>query len=367
MNKVLEKIRNGGEVGGEELFALLCLDSEKDLRDLYTLAYEIKCRHIGKKVSFRGLIEYSNICTKNCYYCGIRKGNTHSVRYVMKPREVYDAARFAWKASYGSIVLQSGERSDPAFVEEIENLVRGIKKLSRNELGITLSCGEQTEETFARWKEAGAHRYLLRIEASDPDFYRKLHPADHNFHQRLQCLKTLKKLGYQNGSGVMFGLPGQKVEHMVKDLLFFKEMDLDMIGMGPYIVHTETPLAASFPDFALHKEELLALSLKMIACARILLKDVNIASTTALQSLHPSGREMGLLAGANVIMPNCTPPLRKEAYDLYEGKTGAEKTPEETMNELKNAVEKIGEEVILDAWGDSPHFAARTSSGSYMA
>ena len=257
------------------------------------------------------------------------------------------------------LVLQSGERSDKAFIEEIETLVRGIKELSNGELGITLSCGEQTEETYARWKEAGAHRYLLRIEASDPDFYAGLHPADHYYHKRLECLKTLKSLGYQNGSGVMFGLPGQTLEHMVKDLLFFKEMDLDMIGMGPYVVHTETPLAASFPDFALHKEELLTLSMKMIACARIFLKDVNIASTTALQSLHPAGREMGLLAGANVIMPNCTPPCCKEAYDLYEGKTGSEKTPEETMEELKKTVENIGEEVICNAWGDSPHYAAK--------
>ncbi|MBR2364851.1 MAG: [Lentisphaeria bacterium] len=352
-------MRNGASVGEKELYELLSLTSEKDLKDLYAVAYEVKCRYIGKKVSFRGLIEYSNYCTKNCYYCGIRKGNSHAERYRMSPESVYEAARFAWKASYGSVVLQSGERSDRAFVEEIETLVKGIKKLSNNELGITLSCGEQTEETFARWKDAGAHRYLLRIEASDPAFYRTLHPADHDYYRRLECLKTLRKLGYQNGSGVMFGLPGQTVQHMVKDLLFFKEMDLDMIGMGPYVVHTETPLAASYPDFALHKEELLVLSMKMIACARIFLKDVNIASTTALQSLHPSGREMGLLAGANVIMPNCTPPACKEAYDLYEGKTGAEKTPEETMDELKNTVENIGEEVILNAWGDSPHYAAK--------
>ncbi|MBP5181437.1 MAG: [FeFe] hydrogenase H-cluster radical SAM maturase HydE, partial [Lentisphaeria bacterium] len=187
----------------------------------------------------------------------------------------------------------------------------------------------------------------------------KLHPADHSFAKRLECLKTLRKLGYQNGSGVMFGLPGQTREQMVRDLLFFREMDLDMIGMGPYIVHSETPLAASFPDFALHKEELFTLSLKMIACARILLKDVNIASTTALQSLHPSGRELGLLAGGNVIMPNCTPPSCKASYDLYEGKTGAEKSPEEARKELQDCVEKIGESVVFNAWGDSPHFAAK--------
>lgn len=359
MNTLLAKIRSGASVGEEELTHLLSLTAEEDLKELFQLAYEIKCRHIGKRVSFRGLIEYSNICTKNCLYCGIRKGNRNTLRYTMSREQVYEAASFAWKASYGSVVLQSGERSDEAFVEEIETLVRGIKKLSGNELGITLSCGEQSEETYARWKEAGAHRYLLRIEASDPLYYGQLHPADHSYSKRLECLKNLKKLGYQNGSGVMFGLPGQKICHMVKDLLFFKEMDLDMIGMGPYIIHKETPLAASFPDFELHKEELLTLSLKMIACTRILLKDVNIASTTALQSLDPAGREMGLLAGANVIMPNCTPKVCKEAYDLYEGKKGAEKTPEETRQELKNAVEHIGEEVIFNAWGDSPHYAAK--------
>ena len=359
MNAVLEKIRKGGPAGEEELHDLLALHTEEDLDALYRTAYEIKCRFIGKKVSFRGLMEYSNVCTKNCYYCGIRRDNFHADRYTMSREQVYEAASFAWKASYGSVVIQSGERSDPAFVKEIETLVRGIKELSRNELGITLSCGEQTEETFRKWREAGAHRYLLRIESSDPVFYSKLHPADHSFAKRLECLKTLRKLGYQNGSGVMFGLPGQTREQMVRDLLFFREMDLDMIGMGPYIVHSETPLAAAFPDFALHKKELFTLSLKMIACARILLRDVNIASTTALQSLHPSGRELGLLAGGNVIMPNCTPPSCKASYDLYEGKTGAEKSPEEARKELQDSVERIGESVVFNAWGDSPHFAAK--------
>jgi biotin synthase len=183
--------------------------------------------------------------------------------------------------------------------------------------------------------------------------------ADHSYKRRVNCLKSLRKIGYQTGSGVMFGLPGQTLEHMVHDLLFFREMDLDMIGMGPYIPHPDTPLTRENPEFFIPNEKLLTLSLKMIACTRLLLKDVNIAATTALHTLREDGREMGLKAGANVIMPNATLPRYKNSYQLYRGKSALNDGPDAALTLLAESIEKIGEKILWNEWGDSPHFAAR--------
>ncbi|MBO7147963.1 MAG: [FeFe] hydrogenase H-cluster radical SAM maturase HydE [Lentisphaeria bacterium] len=351
-----KKIENGDELCPADLKRLLLLENQEDLQILYQAAYKMKLRHIGNKVSLRGLIEFSNICTKNCYYCGIRKGNHAVQRYCMTPDEILAEAETAWKWGLGSVVLQSGERSDRDFTDFVEQIVREIKRISNGELGITLSCGEQSEEVYRRWFEAGAHRYLLRIEAGDPEFYTTLHPADHSYHDRKQCLKTLKRCGYQTGSGVMIGLPGQTVDHLVTDLLFFRELDLDMIGMGPYIIHKDTPLAVQFPDFQQKTEFQLTAALKMIAVTRLFLKDVNIASTTALQALRDDGRELGIQAGANVIMPNVTDTSFRSSYQLYQGKPGVNDAPESGMTDLKKRLDAIGETILFNTWGDSPHF-----------
>ncbi len=190
------------------------------------------------------MIEFSNVCSKDCFYCGIRKSNSEVIRYTISDKEIFDACRFAWDNGFGSVVLQSGELSTPTFVKRVDHLLKEIKKLSNNELGITLSCGEQSKETYRRWFESGAHRYLLRIEASNRELYYKIHPNDkkHNFEQRLESLSFLKETGYQVGSGVMIGLPFQTIEDLADDLLFFKKIDIDMCGMGPYIEHENTPL-----------------------------------------------------------------------------------------------------------------------------
>lgn len=359
MHSLLQDLQKGKTLEKEDLFTLLQLEKEEDCRDLYSLAYEVKCRYIGKKVSFRALIEYSNICTKNCFYCGIRRDNHKTTRYQMGEEEVLEAAKWAYEQGFGSLVLQSGEREDEAFINRIDSLVKKIKAFSNGKLGITLSCGEQTFDVYKRWFDSGAHRYLLRIEASAEEFYKTLHPADHSYQRRIQCLRDLRKAGYQTGSGVMFGLPGQKIEHMVNDLLFFREMDLDMIGMGPYIPHPDTLLTERNPGFSIPNEKLLALALKMIACTRLLLKDVNIAATTALHTLRSNGREEGLRAGANVIMPNVTIPRYKKSYQLYTGKSALDDGPENSLLLLRQSIEEMGEEVLWDKWGDSPHFAAR--------
>jgi biotin synthase len=316
---------------------------------------------LGKKVFFRGLVEFSNYCTKDCYYCGIRKSNTQSERYDIDDKSIIDAAIFAHQNKYGSLVLQSGERSDKAFTERITHLLKEIKNATNGELGITISLGEQSEDVYKEWFDAGAHRYLLRIESSNRDLYYKIHPEDekHNFETRINCLKSLQKIGYQTGTGVMIGLPYQSYEDLANDLLFFKEMNIDMVGMGPFIEHTETPLYE-------HKDALWSLqrrfdvSLNMIAALRLLMPDINIAAATALQAIDPMGREKALRYGANVIMPNITPTIHRKDYTLYENKPCTDEGAEDCSNCLSIRVEMAGREIGYDEWGDSKHYFNRT-------
>ncbi|MGI6394914.1 MAG: [FeFe] hydrogenase H-cluster radical SAM maturase HydE [bacterium] len=340
----------------EEIVALLSITDKKEISALFEAAYREKIRHSGKKVFFRGIIEFSNICTKNCFYCGIRRGSKGTPRYSLTLEEIVEAAKFAYEQQYGSVVLQSGEREDEEFVDFVENALIQIKKIGNGSLGITLSAGEQSEETYKRWFDAGAHRYLLRVETTNLKLYRELHPADHSFEKRVECIKILKKLGYQVGTGVMIGLPGQTVEDLADDVLFFKESGVHMIGMGPFIPHHDTPLADSIPGFESRKEEQLELGLKMIAVTRLVLKNANIASTTALHALSETGRELGLLAGANIIMPNITETKYREGYQLYDNKPGINENAKSSIEALESKIKAIGEEVGYSQWGDSPKF-----------
>jgi len=324
-------------------------------------AAEVKKQVVGNKVYFRGLVEFSNVCSKDCLYCGIRKSNKKVVRYNATDSEILDSCRFALENRFGSVVLQSGEVSSPVFVKRVDNLLKTIKKLSDGELGITLSCGEQSRETYARWFESGAHRYLLRIESSNPELYYKIHPKNknHSFERRLESLRFLKETGYQVGTGVMVGLPFQTYDDLANDLLFFKEIDIDMCGMGPYIEHEGTPLY-EFRGSLKTKAERFDLSLKMIACLRLLMPDINIAAATALQAIDPAGREKALAVGANVIMPNLTPCIYRKEYQLYEGKPCLDEDAELCRNCLEARIEISGNEIGYGEWGDSKHFANRT-------
>ncbi len=327
---------------------------------LFEKAAEVKRETVGNKVYFRGLVEFSNICSKDCLYCGIRKSNTNVLRYNVPDNEVLEACDFAWENRYGSVVLQSGERSSPAFVKRVDDLLKAIKKRSNGELGITLSCGEQSRETYRRWFESGAHRYLLRIEASNPELYRKIHPDNwrHTFGKRLECLDMLKETGYQTGTGAMIGLPFQTVDDLAGDLLFFKNKDIDMIGMGPYLEHEDTPLYAH-RHLLKTKQERLDLALKMVAALRLLMPDVNIAAATALQAIDPIGREKAVKVGANIIMPNLTPCNYRKEYRLYEGKPCLDEDALLCKNCLEVRIEIAGSEIGYGEWGDSKHFAAR--------
>ena len=312
--------------------------------ELLAAAYRQKCAVLGRRVGLRGLIECGNVCAKDCFYCGIRRSNPHVTRYQMAADEILASAAWAAEHGYGSIVLQSGEIESEAHTALIEDVLRRLHARWGDTLGITLSLGEQTPEVYRRWRAAGAHRYLLRIETSNPELYARLHPADHAWTRRVACLRALKDIGYITGTGVMIGLPGQTLEDLAADIDFFCAADVDMIGMGPYLPHPETPLArAARPDFPP-----LETTLRMIALVRLVRPDVNIAATTALQVLAPDGREQGLRAGANVVMPNVTPSRYRGDYLLYPGKPCTHDSSEFCRACLARRIASVGEEI---AWG----------------
>jgi len=340
-----------------QIIEKLSITEPDSLAVLYAEANAVKISTIGNKVYLRGLIEFSNVCRKNCYYCGIRRGNKAVSRYELTDEDVLAAVDFAWKNRYGSVVLQSGEQQSVRFSKRITRLLHKIKAYTNNEVGITLSCGEQTVATYREWFDAGAHRYLLRIETSNKELYYKLHPNDykHSFDKRLSSINQLRIEGYQVGTGVMIGLPFQTVEHLADDLLFFQSQNIDMVGMGPYLEHSQTPLY-QYRHLLLPPEKRLELSLKMVAVLRLLIPDINIAATTALQVLHPEGREMAVMAGANIIMPNMTLPEFRPEYLIYEHKPGVNDDAEISKSKLEQNLNNAGISIGYDEWGDSRHF-----------
>jgi biotin synthase len=358
--KQLENILRQDTFSKQDIVALLSSKDPVIQETLYKKAYEIKKQNVGTNVYFRGLVEFSNICSKNCLYCGIRSGNTKLKRYQMSTKEVLEAVELAWKSRYGSVVLQSGEVSTPDLVGTIDTILKKIKESTNGEIGVTLSCGEQSKETYKKWFAGGARRYLLRIETSSRELYSKIHPNDehHCFEDRIRALKDLKDIGYQVGSGIMVGLPFQTIEDIADDILFLKDIDVDMIGLGPYIEHSETPLYKERASL-LPKIERFNLALKTIAILRILMKDINIASATALQAIDPEGREKALMAGANIIMPNITPTKYRDDYLLYEDKPCTGESAEQCKNCLEARIAKYGETIGYGQWGDSKHFVQR--------
>lgn len=332
-----------------------------EIKQILLQAKSVKQNTLGHDVYLRGLIELSNICTKDCYYCGIRKSNASVNRYLMTEEEIISSALFAFEKGFGSIVLQSGERSDDKFITFIESIIEKIDHLTSRQLRITLSLGEQTKDTYQRWYDAGAHRYLLRIETSNEYLYNKIHPANHSYEDRVKCLHTLKDIGYQLGTGVMIGLPFQTIDNLVNDIIFFKEMDVDMIGMGPFIEHSQTPLFGQPINVVNSSSQLIELSLKMIAATRIFLPKINIAATTALQALDPLGREKGINAGANVIMPNISPPQYREDYLLYEDKPCVNDIADDCYECVVKRVEITGQKVALFSNGDSLNFLTKNN------
>jgi len=353
---MVEDLLEKQDLSSTEISILLQAEGA-DKTKLFEKSSQIKSLYVGNKVYFRGLIEFSNICSKDCLYCGIRKSNSEVERYNLSYDEILDAARFAFENRYGSIVLQSGEIKSPQFTDRVTTLLKKIRDFSDNKLRVTLSCGEQDYATYKQWFDNGASRYLLRIETSSPELYKKLHPNDknHSFEKRVECLNLIKSIGYQTGTGVMIGLPFQTYEDLANDLLWMKGYGVDMVGMGPYLEHKDTPLYA-FRNELLPESVRFDLSLKMIAVLRIMMKNINIAGATALQAIDKIGREKAIKVGANVIMPNITPGEFRNSYKLYENKPCTDEVPEDCKACLEMRVALTGNTIAYDEFGDSLHY-----------
>ncbi|MBU2651429.1 MAG: [FeFe] hydrogenase H-cluster radical SAM maturase HydE [Bacteroidetes bacterium] len=359
---MIRDILNKETLEKEDILELLdCNEDEEKL--LFLKANDIRDEYIGRKIFLRGLVEVSNVCSKNCYYCGIRAGNNKVQRYTIPEKEVIEAVSFAWEQGFGSVVLQSGEVENNRFTNYIGEIIRSSMDMSAGELGLTLSCGEQSLDVYRFWREAGARRYLLRIEASDPDLYAKLHPEDkhHDYGKRMGALHNLRLAGFQTGTGVMIGLPFQTKEHLVSDLLFMRDRDIDMVGMGPYVIHKDTPLY-EHRHLVPSLQERIRLSLRMVAILRIMMKDINIASTTALSAIDPQGKIMGLKAGANVIMPNITPARYTANYNLYDNKPYIDVYSNRTRISFEEEIREAGFEIGYSERGDSLHYEKRMAT-----
>lgn len=329
LNRLVEQHRSTRD----DLVALLRAD-ERDARALLAAADRVRAAAVGDEVQLRALIEFSNHCRRNCLYCGLRRDNRELSRYRMTVEEIIAAAGAAADLGYRTLVLQSGE--DQHYETDLLAVVlRTIK--AHCDLAVTLSIGEREEGDYRRLREAGADRFLLRIETSSTDLYRTLHP-DSDWHRRMECIHALRRLEYQVGSGVMIGLPGQTAEMLADDLLFLQALDLDMVGVGPFISNPATPLAGATGGT-------LELSLRFVACLRLLCPEALIPATSALGALHPTGRQQALQAGADVMMPNATPVQYREQYQLYPGKICLGEEAAECRQCVEAMIEGLGRTV----------------------
>ena len=310
--------------------AIIELLTEAPADELYRRADDVRREAVGDDVHLRGLIEFSNICRNDCLYCGIRRGNRQVQRYRMTDDELVETAKRAVALGFQTIVLQSGE--DMHFDQA--RMCRIIEQIKRMDVALTLSVGERDYEDFKAFRDAGADRYLMRIETTDRDLYHRLNPGM-SWERRHECLLMIRELGYELGSGIMVGLPGQTVESIADDLLYLKDIGIDMAGIGPFIPHPETPLAGEAGGT-------LEQALRTMAIMRILMPDINIPATTAMESLHPQGRIMALQAGANVVMPNVTEGEYRRLYELYPGKICVNDTPAHCRSCIGLKIKSIG-------------------------
>lgn len=323
----------------EQWRELLLTTDQTLLEELYAAAREKQKKYYGNKIFARGLIEFTNYCKNDCYYCGIRRSNRDACRYRLTKEQILACCESGFKIGFRTFVLQGGE--DGYFTDDrLTDLVYSIKN-RYPDCAITLSVGEKSREAYQRYYDAGADRYLLRHETANEAHYKMLHPAEMSCENRKRCLWDLKEIGYQVGAGIMVGSPGQTVEHILEDLEFMQELEPDMVGIGPFLPHHATP-------FAKESAGTVDLTVRLLALTRLMLPKVLLPATTALGTLDPTGREKGILAGANVVMPNLSPENVRENYLLYDNKlcTGSEAA--EGLRLLNETMKKIGYEISLD-------------------
>jgi len=355
----------GTRMNRDEILHWLREEDEARLSALWKLADEVRRSHVGDEVHLRGLIEFSNFCVRRCGYCGIRADNRAISRYRMTEAEVLECAHEAVRYGYGTVVLQSGEDWG-VKAEWMANLIRRIK--DETSLAVTLSLGERNAEELALWRRAGADRYLLRFETSNRALYDRIHPPRPGVpSDRIALLGTLRELGYEVGSGVMIGIPGQTYDDLADDIELFRTLDLDMIGVGPYLPHPDTPLGQSGEKLRAPEGQQAPntelMTYKVLALTRIVCPYTNIPSTTALATLNlRNGREHGLLRGANVIMPNITPPAYRTKYEIYPAKACLRETASTCHECMERRILSIGR-IPGRGRGDSRNLTRRSAQG----
>lgn len=335
-----EKLIQNRELSKKEYIELLKEWKNPEVsRKVTEEAVRLRKQYYGDKVYTRGLIEFTNYCKNDCYYCGIRRGNSHAKRYRLSREETLNCCKNGYALGFRTFVLQGGE--DPYYTDErMADIVRSIRA-AYPDCAITLSIGEKSYASYKLLKEAGADRYLLRHETASEELYRRLHPEEMLLSHRKQCLYELKALGYQVGAGFMVGSPGQKMEHLAEDLIFLKELQPQMVGIGPFIPHHET-------RFANETAGSVGLTLFLLSVIRILLPKVLLPATTALGTMDPLGREKGLAAGANVVMPNLSPVQNRKQYDLYDNKICTGEEAAECRDCLEQRVASIGYRLVAE-------------------
>jgi len=345
--QLLDKLAEGGGLSHAEYVELLQARSPALAEELFARARRVRDRIYGPQVFLRGLVELSSYCRNDCYYCGLRRSNRNAERYRLTPEQILASCEVGYRLGFRTFVLQGGE--DEYFTDErIVALVRSVKASCPGS-AVTLSLGEKSYESYRRLREAGAERYLLRHETADPEHYRKLHPESLTLENRLRCLRDLRSLGYQTGAGFIVGSPGQTLDCLAKDLAFLANFKPEMIGIGPFMPHHDTPFAqAPAGD--------LDLTLFLLGVLRLLLPTVLLPATTALGSIHPRGRELGVLAGANVIMPNLSPPDVRSKYSIYDNKLSSGAEAAEGLEDLRRRLAEINCR-IAPGRGDHPNFA----------
>lgn len=333
LNNILEKAYKTHILNKEEIEYFLSNDND----ELFQTANKIRQENVGDDVHLRGLIEFSNICKSSCKYCGLRSPNTNVERYRLTPDEILHFAKEGIKLGYKTLVLQSGE--DSYYTTDV--LCPVISEIKKNDVAITLSIGERSTEEYEAFKNAGADRYLLRIETTDKELYKKLHP-NMSFDNRIRCLNDLKNLGYEVGTGCLVGLPEQTISSLADDILFFKSIDTDMIGIGPFIPHPDTPLKSK------QNPKNFDMALKVMAITRLLLPDINIPATTAMETLNPQGRIIALKSGANVVMPNILTSEYKTKYEIYPNKICLNEHLGKCRHCIEDKINSIGRSIAND-------------------
>lgn len=331
------KLKEEKNLSDEELLKLLSTNEYDS--ELHTLADEVRREIYGEDVYIRGLIEISNYCKNDCYYCGIRRGNKSAVRYRLTKDDILACCEEGYKLGFRTFVMQGGE--DPYYTDDVMCGIVSAVREHYSDCAITLSLGERSYESYLALYNAGANRYLLRHETANAEHYGKLHPQSMNLQNRKDCLFNLKEIGYQVGSGFMVGSPYQTTENLVEDLRFLQKLSPDMIGIGPYVTHAQTPFA-SFENGSVE------LTLRLLSVLRLMFPYVLLPSTTALGTLHPQGRELGLKAGANVVMPNLSPVKVRKLYELYENKICTGEEAAQCRGCLEKRVEAAGYKIVTD-------------------